>query len=200
MVTVTAYTVRDLIADSYDVRAFRVEGATGWVAADRFDIAARVTGETAPTTDQVRVMLQTLLAERFGLKLHRETREMSVYALVMAKSGPKLKKTSSSGSMMRRGSEGQDIRLTFTGSPLDMLAQQLSTIPGVGRPVVDKTGIEGRHDFELQLAAPPQSAVTGPSGESLFTAIEEQLGLKLESQKEPIEILVIDSVARPSEN
>jgi uncharacterized protein (TIGR03435 family) len=201
-VTMTAYTVSNLITAAYGLEDYQVAGATGWIGSDRYDIAARSTGEATPSRDQTRQMLQPLLAERFQLKLHRETKEMPVYALVKGKSGPKLKEnTAADPPMMRMSSKGRDTQMTFTGSPMEQLLRQLSHVPGVDRPVLDQTGLTGKYDFQLNLTAGPAgNPATGLGGESVFTAMEEQLGLKLESRKAPIGILVIDHVERPSEN
>ena len=200
-ITLTAYTLSNLVTDAYNLKDYEVTAATGWIGADRYDIAARSSGERAPTTDQVKQMLKVLLNERFQLKFHRETKEMPVYALVIAKSGPKLKENAADGPRMLlgMGKKAGDVRYTFTGSPMAQLVGDLSHIPGVDRPVIDQTALSGRYDMELNLATQPgQNPATGLSGESVFTAIEEQLGLKLESRKAPIEVLVIDHAERPS--
>ena len=200
-VTMTAYTVSNLITAAYGLKDYQVAGATGWIGSDRYDIAARSAGEATPTRDQANQMLQALLAERFQLKFHRETKEMPVYALVKGKSGPKLKdNTAADPPMMRMSSPGRETQMTF-GSPLEQLATQLEQVPGVDRPVLDETGLTGKYDFQLNLTAGPGGdPATGTSGESVFTAIEEQLGLKLDSRKAPVAIVVIDHVERPSEN
>lgn len=205
--TVDAFTVLQLITAAYNVKDYQVEGATGWMLWDRYDIAARSPGEAAPSTDQIGLMLQNLLAERFQLRFHKETRDTPVYALVVAKGGTKLKDSGADDPKVSPGRPAQTMQIKLTGTPI-MLAERLRPLPGVDRPVFDKTGLTGVYDFTLTLAPftlrvppdPAAPAVTGPSGESLFTAIEEQLGLKLEAQKGPIEVLVIDRVERPSEN
>jgi uncharacterized protein (TIGR03435 family) len=201
-VTMTAYTVSNLITAAYGLEDYQVAGATGWIGSDRYDIAARPAGETTPSRDQAHQMLQPLLAERFQLKFHRETKEMPVYALVKGKSGPKLKEnTAANPPMLRMSSKGRDTQMTFTGSPIEQLVRQLSHVPGVDRPVLDQTGLTGKYDFQLNLTAEQGGdPATGASGESIFTAIEEQLGLKLELRKAPIGMVVIDHVERPSEN
>jgi len=200
-VTLTAYTVTNLVTDAYSLKDYQLTGVTGWISSDRYDIVARSAGEGTPTRDQARQMLQTLLTDRFQLKFHRETKEMSVYALVTGKNGPKLKEHAADTPIMRMNSKGRDLQMTFTGSPMEQLVAQLSHIPGVDRPVLDETGLTGQYDFQLNLSAEPGgNPATGTGGESVFTAIEEQLGLKLESRKAPIGILVIDHVERPSGN
>jgi uncharacterized protein (TIGR03435 family) len=143
------------------------------------------------------------LADRFQLKLHRETKDEPVYALVVGKSGTKLQQSSGNEASGFRGlriGRGQ-----FTGSvaTLEMLTTALAN--QVGRPVLDRTGLNGSFNFKLEWIpdaapggdAPSPSDSTGPS---LFTALQEQLGLKLESARGPVEILVIDHVERPGEN
>jgi uncharacterized protein (TIGR03435 family) len=163
----------------------------------------------------MRERLRALLAERFQLTLHRETKEQSVYALVVAKGGPKLQQgqakeaTGPRGPMMRMG-RGE---LSGQGVELEMLTRTLSS--QLGRTVIDRTGLKGNFDFKLtwtpdpgQSAGPPGGLPAGadappppdPNGPSVFTALQEQLGLRLESQKGPVEMLVIDRVEKPSEN
>jgi uncharacterized protein (TIGR03435 family) len=158
---------------------------------------------------QIAERLRALLAERFQLVIHRETKEQSIYALVLAKNGPRLQETKETGTqqnmMTNRGrSEGHAI-------PIGMLAQSLSGL--TGRPVVDKTGLAGKYDFVLEWTpdvgadARAQGFGNGvtepapaPGGPTIFTALQEQLGLKLESQKGPVENIVIDRAEKPSEN
>jgi uncharacterized protein (TIGR03435 family) len=146
-------------------------------------------------------MLQTLLADRFQLKVHWEDREQAIYALVAAKGGPKLTEP-------KKDDLPPFVRISFTGSPsekktyvlsghkasLAMLAGNLGEAP---RPVLDRTGIPGEFDFRLEFAADDSRPEDGPS---LFTAIQEQLGLKLESAKGPVSTLIIDHAEKPSAN
>ena len=171
-------------------------------------------------------MMQMLLADRFKLKVHQETKELAIYALIVAKNGPKLHEAKP-GDTYPNGLKGPDARsgagmmfggregLTAQGVPIANLVRHLSL--QLGRTVIDKTGLAGKYDFTLKwtpdeirssMFKGPESGPPGPastafsdsSGPSLFTALEEQLGLKLESQKGPVEIVVIDHVERPSEN
>jgi uncharacterized protein (TIGR03435 family) len=168
---------------------------------------------------QTQLMQQSLLADRFQLKMHFETREMPVYELVIAKGGSKLKVDNdpSKGSA-RIGRNGQMSELKGIGLPLPIFIGFLMSGPEIdGRPVIDKTGLAGNYDVLLdwlpsRLPAPPQPGTLvqpgtyGPAptpdteGPSLFTALQEQLGLKLVPAKGPVEIVVIDSIERPSEN
>jgi uncharacterized protein (TIGR03435 family) len=225
----TGTSLKMLLSVAYDVREFQISDGPGWINTDRFDIAAKAaTGATTlpddpakmteeqrkTNGDQMRERLRALLADRFQLTLHRETKEQSVYALVIGKNGFKLQESDTKGApgprgMMRMG-RGQ-----FTGQAvqLRMLTQALSS--QLGRPVIDRTGLTGSYDFKLEWTPDPgQSGPFGgggppgadappppdPNGPSLFTAVQEQLGLRLESQKGPVEMLVIDRVEKPSEN
>lgn len=183
-------TLRDLVQTAYELPDYRVSGGPTWGKSESFYVDART---AAPTTrDHMVVMLQTLLAERFNLQVHRETKELPVYALTSAKKGSKLREVAdkakpggmSAGKGMLRG------QMTLTD-----LARYLSA--AAGRPVIDRTGLSGTFEIDLRWSPDDSSDATGPS---LFTAIQEQLGLRLESTKGPVEILVIDRAGRPSPN
>jgi uncharacterized protein (TIGR03435 family) len=198
---------KTLIGIAYEVQDFQISGAPGWLGSDRFEINAKTEGDVNLNMAQYRPLLQALLADRFKLTFHRDTKELPIYALVVGKNGPKLKESDANarGPMMRLG-RGQ---LNGTKVQLDFLAKNLSR--QLGRTVLNKTGLTGNYDFTLEWTpepgemmgpgpvheAPPPSESTGPS---IFTALQEQLGLKLESQRGPVEILIIDRVERPSEN
>ena len=218
-------TLNQLIKIAYSIKDFQISGGPGWNTSDLFDIAARPDGPTKP--EQFQLMLQSLLAERFQLVVRRETKEMPGYALVIAKNGPKFKDAHESDPNIAE-LKGRDLpagggrpavtiirrgRLTTQGSNMTGLAGQLSNI--LGRTVVDKTGLTGTYDLKLEWApdeiqvanfqtigVPEGFGAPPPDwpGPRLFTALEEQLGLKLESTKGPVEILVIDSAEKPSEN
>jgi uncharacterized protein (TIGR03435 family) len=150
-------------------------------------------------------MLQSLLAERFQLQFHRQTQEGPIYALLIGKNGPKLQAAPESDNS-GTSTNGTAVRTTLKGTHVTMeqLAANLGDL--IGRPVVDKTGLSGKFDFELSWVADltlatgtvnPGADVSGPS---IFTALQEQLGLRLDSQQGPIEMLLIDHVERPTEN
>ena len=218
-----------LIQNAYGIREDLISGAPNWADSARFDIDAKVADVDVEalkklTQEQRRLILRPLLADRFKLKIHTETRQLPVYELVVAKGGSKLKEATPGdtyangvkgpdgvgrGGMMRVG-RGQ---LTAQAVPMtpfaNMLSQQLH------RTVVDKTGLTGKYDIELNWTpdqgadpmfkgpdGPPQrsDAAPDPSGPSIFTALQEQLGLKLQSAKGPVETIVIDHVEMPSEN
>ena len=140
-------------------------------------------------------MLQNLLAERFKLKLHRERRETQIYALVPGKNGPRLTESGPDAPHSVREGPG---RLTGSGVPISALADHLSgPLYQLGRQVVDRTGLKGNYDFTLEWAASDSDA----PGQSLFTALQEQLGLKLEAQRSSVDVLVVDSMEKaPTEN
>ncbi len=183
---------------AYHVMDYQISGPA-WLQIDKYDITAKSTGP-APM-EQLRQMLQTLLAERFQLQVHRETKELPVYALVAAKSGPKLHKADPDGNTGMKGDNGSFV---FHGTSMPQFAEDLSTLSQVDRPVLDRTGIPGVFDFNLKFGESndemKRALITG-DGASIFTLIQEQLGLKLEARKGPVEMLVIDRVERaPTEN
>jgi uncharacterized protein (TIGR03435 family) len=206
----TGISLKQLIGFAYDMRDFQVSGGPSWITDDRYDINAKseaLIGDR-PNPEMSRKVMRNFLAERFQLKAHEESKEMSVYALVEAKGGSKLKMseaTAGNGPRMMRMGRGQ---ITANGVSIDMLARQLAQ--EVGRTVLDKTELKGNYDITLSFTpeqrggiAPPSAdavAGAGTSGPTVFTALQEQLGLKLESTKGPVPILVIDSVSKPTEN
>jgi uncharacterized protein (TIGR03435 family) len=196
----TNITLLALMQWAYSMPEKQILEGPSWLGSARFDIQAKSDiGEQIKSlrSDQVnevkRRMVQALLADRFQLKLHSETRTLPAYDLVLAKGGSKLLPSSSNGKSIGTG------RTHFNGQDLDTtsIAEELSKISG--RVVVDKTGLTGRYDFKLLWAA--DDAVAGDTdAPALFTAIQEQLGLKLEPAKEPVPVLVIDHVEQPTPN
>jgi uncharacterized protein (TIGR03435 family) len=234
--TATNMPVRPMITFAYELAQYQLVGGPSWLTTDAFDIVAKMEGDPAPvapgtgTTDPMRLALRSLLADRFKLKAHRETREMDIFALVMAKPGgapgPSLKPSTADcaaqAAAARRGGPppgppgppaagspfcgifGGPGRLRFGGLPASQLAQAFSG--QAGRMVVDRTGLTGSWDFELTYAAEgrggpggggPDVPAPDPNAPSFFTAIQEQLGLKLESTKGPVDVLVIDAIEKP---
>jgi bla regulator protein blaR1 len=188
--------IRMMIQYAYDLRPFQVVGGPSWVDGDRFDINAKATGATP---EQVRLMMRRLLADRFKLAVHRETRDLPMYTLVVARGGPKLTAaagdTTEINGVERRGDGTTTVK--FQKVPMAMLARTLARM--LQHQVSDGTGLTGEYDFMLRWT-PDQAGMDEP-GPSIFTALQEQLGLKLESRKGPVEVLVIDHVERtPMEN
>jgi bla regulator protein blaR1 len=208
----------------------RIFNEPTWVKSGLFDIETKVSPEDAPklkdlTMDERWAMMIPVLQERFGLKFHRETRNLEVYTLVVSKGGLKIKEAQSTADVKTSPASGQGrpmlqfspnemvMRTGRGGVTTEMLARMLSQ--QVGSTVLDKTGLSGKYEYELHWisdrgmgsagapAAPRQSDGEPPQesdGPSLFTALQEQLGLKLVSQKEPVEVVVIDHIQQPSAN
>jgi bla regulator protein BlaR1 len=196
----TNVTLRNLIQFAYQTPPDGLAGLPGWTDGEHFDVAAKAPADA--TDEQRRQMMQALLADRCKLAVHQDTKEMPVYALVVAKGGPKLQPSKADSEF--KGSRGVFVG---TGVPMQMLAGQLRRL--LGRPVNDETGLSGEYDFKLEWTpdepAPAGSAEarTAPpdrTGPSIFTALQEQLGLRLESRKGVVVVLVVDGVERPSEN
>ena len=143
-------------------------------------------------------MLQSLLADRFHLALHRETREIPVYALVPGKNGPKFHESPPDAKgILRMNGRG---KLVAMGGTMTQLAGWFSNANGVDRPVLDETGLGGHYDFTLEWANPRTTDASDSTVPWIFTAMREQLGLKLEPRRAPVEVLVIDHVDLPGEN
>ena len=203
--------VRELIVQAFSVLNFQLVGGPGWISSDQFAIVAKAPGQSS--TDQIRQMLKTLLAQRFKLKTHLETKNAPAYDLVMARGdgrkGPQLRETSidcaalginltaaptaSKGWCGIRGTGFQ--RMTGQGATMKYLATILSQ--RARRMVIDETGLAGGYDFELVSTMSTDTAPTD-STPQLGTALEEQLGLRLKPSERPLQFLVIDQVEQPT--
>ena len=233
----TNVSAKSLIQFAYDVRNFELSGGPSWIDTEKFDVDGKVEDSLAqqlralPQTEQqnqVRKMLQALLTERFKLKVRHEMKDLPIFALVVAKGGPKLREVPPPDprtaaplpELPHPGAPGVppgevefsmwgDGKASFTGAAATMAnLARLLAIP-TGRHVDDRTGLRGAYDFVLSYTmdsslgtvylrepdAPPQA-----SGTSIFTAIQEQLGLKLESAKGPVDTIVIDDIQEPTPN
>jgi bla regulator protein blaR1 len=225
--TIQKFTLHRLILFAYGIQDDQISGGPSWLNSEAYDIEAKMDKSVVDEMQKLsevqrklerQLMLQALLADRFQLSLRRETKELPVYALVIGKNGPKIQ-PSKPGDAYPNGLKGDGDRplgagalllpekgkLVGQGVPIESLAKTLSRdLRGriADRMVVDKTGLTGNFDFTLQWTPEESEGPPSPdsSGPSIFTAIQEQLGLKLESQKAPVEILVIDHVEKPSEN
>ncbi len=198
--TCSNVSLKKLLVESYGVKDYQVSGPD-WFDTEIYDITATLPPGT--TGDDVRLMIQALLADRFKLTFHRDSKEIPVYALVVGKGGSKLQEVEF-GRGSTSGSPGQ---LTATRIAIRNLTEFLSR--QTGRPVLDMTGLKGFYNFTLNYT--PDAAPSAPSpetpipesgvGPSLFTAVQEQLGLRLEPRKAPVEILVVDHVEKiPTDN
>jgi len=203
-------TLKFCVEVAWNVKDFQVSGATGWMDADRYDIDAVAANPF--TREESRKMLQALLSDRFGVVVHSETQDKPGYVLVPGRNGTKLPPPIEDPSVMFSRTPSGDRTLKATSVSMQRFAEALSTT--LGAIVVDRTGIEGQYDVSFQWTpdpaneprllksgepapAPPADAVPGPS---IFTALQEKLGLRLESRKVPVEVIVIEHAHRPSEN
>jgi uncharacterized protein (TIGR03435 family) len=196
----TGFTLRDLIAFAYEVDVSQVAGGPGWSASERYDVLGKPEREGPLTRDIARVLLRALLTDRFQLKIHRETREMPVYVLMVGKNGSKMKPRI-------EGDGGEPTRLVFQGAKATgrnvsakVLAEELQAMV-FDRPVVDQTGLAGNFDFNLSWRPETGASAPGdPNDPDIFTAIQEQLGLRLQLEKAPAEMIVVDGAEKASEN
>ena len=229
-VNITNMSLKELIVIAWRIQPFQISGGPAWLDSVHYDIAAKSENNFKP--NEMALMLQSLLKDRFHLTLHPETRELPIYALVMAKKdgklGPSLTESKEGdctpldpskgppppepGKLPTLGCGGlfmQPRLLRGVGVTVDRLIPMLSRL--LGRTVVNKTGLAGQFDISMEwtpdetqvMQLPPDAPTLAPSdamGPSIFAAIQEQLGLKLESQKGPVEIFVIDRAEKPSEN
>jgi uncharacterized protein (TIGR03435 family) len=203
--TLTGFTLKELMVYGYWIHSSQVLGAPGWVDSEKFDIVAKPEGSPVPE-EQLRKMLQALLSDRFQLKYHREMKQLPAYALTLGKNGSRMKARTP-------GDGGPGFRLVFQGARLPgrnaSMAQLAFVLQAVvmDRPVIDKTGLMGNFDFDLSWS-PTEAQFGGrggnmpadPDSPDIFTAVQEQLGLKLESQKDPVDVLMIDYAEKPSPN
>ena len=205
--------VHTLLLQAYGLHEGESFGEPAWANSEVFDIEAKVAGPDVAAfskldSDQLQAMLRQILAERFGLVAHRETRELPVYAMSVAKGRPKLKEFVFDPAVPASARRGGGVQMS-----MGMIAAHECTIPyflsmlsrQLGRTVIDRTGLTGNYDFTLRWS-PDNSATSASEGAqadtlpSIFTAVQEQLGLKLESTKAPASVLVVDHLERPSQN
>jgi bla regulator protein BlaR1 len=217
-IVVTNISARSLISTAYDVRDFQILSAPGWAGSERFDISAKSEHSETPSDPrhmaddqrsamarQMRERLKALLAERFQLAVHMESKELPIYVLVQAKGGSKME-VSTEDSTANQSMSANRGQMTGRRITMQMLAANLSG--NLGRPVRDETGLTATYNFKLEWSqetiskpgAPDNPDAETPTGPSIFTAMQEQLGLKLESRKGPVEVIVVDRLERPSAN
>jgi uncharacterized protein (TIGR03435 family) len=207
------FTLNALIAASYSLSPRAISGGAPWTDSDRYDILASTPGDVQPKLEDQMAMLRRLLTDRFQLAFHREPKELPVFAITVAKGGPKLKpSTAPSGTLPElinviypEEKGGVHVMLPARNATIMQFAAMMQRTV-LDRAVVDQTGLSGTYDFDLEWT-PDESQFGGnlprsvePTKPSLFTAMQEQLGLRLEATKGPVQALVIDRVERPSEN
>jgi uncharacterized protein (TIGR03435 family) len=204
------YTLKLLIAAAYDLNPRTISGGPAWIGTDHYDILAVTPGDVRPDHDEQMTMLRNLLADRFKLTFHREPKVFSIYQLKLAKNGPKLKESTARSDDPVVVGPGvvypQRIVLPGRNATMGNFVSLLQRAI-LDRPVVDKTGLSGRYDFDLEWAPdetqfggdvpPATAAATSPP---LFEAIQQELGLKLEATKGPVDALVVDTAERPAAN
>ena len=201
--TWTNTSLKAMITNVYRLKNYQLIGAPAWAETERWDIDAKTEAKT--TIGHKFAALGFLLEDRFHLKVHRETRELPIYRLVVAKGGVKMIEVKEGETRPHRPSiSPQPSHLQGWGCPVAQLADFLSGTY-LNEPIVDATGLTGKYDFDLKWTADPTQAylrdeAADPAGPSLFAALQEQLGLKLETAKGPVEVVVIDHVERPAEN
>jgi len=205
--------VHTLLLQAYGLHEGESFGEPAWANSEVFDIEAKVAGPDVAAfskldSDQLQAMLRQILAERFQFAAHRETRELPVYAMSVAKGGPKLKEFVFDPAVPASARHGGGVQMS-----MGMIAAHECTIPyflamlsrQLGRTVIDRTGLTGNYDFTLRWS-PDNGATSASEGAqddtlpSIFSAVQEQLGLKLESTKAPADVLVVDHLERPSQN
>ena len=208
----TGITLKRLMMTGYRHQGYRIVGGPAWVDSQRWDVRAKSSLSRAVTGDESSQMLRTMLAERFQIHIHSETRSLPIYELVVDRKGSKLRRVDGSKTKLRIETANGLIR--FTKATTATFASQLGY--ALGQPVINKTGISGEFSFDLEWTPvpgedggpatsglspetpePPPAIADGPS---IFTAITEQLGLRLESGRGPVEVLVIDSAEKPDAN
>jgi uncharacterized protein (TIGR03435 family) len=209
-ITTVNTSLDNLIGYAYDIHRKQIVASPDWADSDKFDIAGVPDLPGEPSDPQMKLMIQKLLADRFQLKFHREQKELSVYVLSVAKGSPKnLTRSAATGegfSIPIGGAKG-GVKMTVWNGTMTNFA--IFGLQGavVDRPVVDRTGLTDRYDFALkwmpddsQFGGHMQIGAVKDPLPDLFTAMQQQLGLKLEPMKAPVDVLVIDAVAKPSEN
>jgi uncharacterized protein (TIGR03435 family) len=204
------YTLKLLIAAAYDLNPRTISGGPPWISSDHYDILAVTPGEVRPNHDEQMSMLRNLLTDRFKLTFHREQKVFSIYELTVARNGPKLKESVARPDDPVVVGPGvvypQRIVLPGRNATMGNLVSLLQRAI-LDRPVVDKTGLPGRYDFDLEWApdetqfggdVPP--ATTAATSPPLFVAIQQEMGLRLEATRGPVEALVVDTAERPAAN
>jgi uncharacterized protein (TIGR03435 family) len=211
-VITTNTTVRDLINLAYWLHPKQVTGGPAWVEAEKYDMAGKPDAPGQPNVDQMKMMIQKLLADRFQLKFHFEKRDLSAYAVRITKTGARIIKSQDDPKGYPAwyfGRAAAGMTLTFRNSPMSQVIAILQNF--LDKPVVDQSDLSERYDFTVtftpdaaqaaRLGGLPAPAAENPdAAPDVFAAFQQQLGLKLESSKAPVEVMVIDKVERPSEN
>ena len=194
--------VEGMLLFAYGLQRVQIVGAPHWVETERWDAQGLPDVPGHPSLKQMQSLMRKLLEERFGLKVHRETKELAVYAITVGKGGEKIAPSAGDPNgtpSENENSNGGVVTMRMTNMAMGEFAPDLAYF--LDRPAVDQTGLAGRYDLQLKWTADESKApADGSAPPGMFTAIQEQLGLKLEPGKAPVEVLVIDAVERPSAN
>jgi uncharacterized protein (TIGR03435 family) len=193
-----------LIAAAYHVNDFQVSGGPKWLDSDHYDIEAKASGDARPTEKQMMAMLQRLLAERFALAIQRENRDLPRYALEIGKGGPKFQESKDTGELEFRVFQRRQI--IAKRAPLSYMLEAMAWL--LGRPIVNETGLDGLYDYKLEwtpdeVQVASDETAARPKDEnvpSLSSALQEQLGLRLRSQKGPVEMITVERAEKPTAN
>lgn len=210
-IILTGVSLHDLLTFGYGIHPRQVSGGPSWLDTDKFDILGKPDTEGQPSTKQLGIILQKLLADRFKLVIHHDQRELTVYAITVGKTGPKLSVAASNGNNLPGlGMRGFGRAIIRNATIADFAGFMQSIV--LDRPVVDQTRLDARYDFTLdwtpdETQFPDRTGLPAPPPPSdadafpdLFTAMQQQLGLKMESTKTPVDVIVIDKVEKPSDN
>ena len=192
-IVLTGVNLQTLVSMAYNIQPFQLSGGPPWLRSKRFDVVAKAPIDAAKS--QTWAMLQTLLGDRFQLAVHREIRELSIFELVVAKGGPKIQPAH------RAPSPADDFIQAFPGRMKALMVSMSGlalTLSGtLGHQVINRTNLEGRYDFQLEFV--PEDAADSDRP-SIYSALQEQLGLKLETSKGPVQMIVIDRAELPAAN
>jgi len=199
--TIRNESIANLLSFAYSVHPRQIVDAPDSLFHDRWDIEGKTDTPGEPSLRQQQEMVQKLLADRFQLKFHHDRRELSVYAIRIAKGGPKLKPAANPAAEPDQQGNGHGTEQTITYTSADMANFILGEQFFLDRPIVDQTGLTGRYDFSFRYNTDDSHPSDDPNAApGLFTAVQEQLGLKFEPVKAPADVIVIDRIERPSEN
>lgn len=200
--TIHGQTIASLMMFAYSIDKHQVVDAPDWATRDRYDIEGTTDTPGEPSLHQQQEMLQKLLADRFGLRFHREKRVLPVYLIQLAKGGPKLTPAAHPEleADQNASTHGSSTEVTVTITSTSMQDFILGVQFFFERPLVDQTGITGKYDITLRYTYDEAKSTDPNAAPGLFTAIQEQLGLKLDAVKAPVDVFIIDHVERPSPN
>ena len=198
--TIRNESIANLLCFAYSVHPRQIVDAPDSLFHDRWDIEGKTDTPGEPSLRQQQEMVQKLLADRFQLKFHHDRRELSVYAIRIAKGGPKLKPAANPAAEPDQQGNGHGTEQTITYTSADMANFILGEQFFLDRPIVDQTGLTGRYDFSIRYTYDEAGTSDPNAPPGIFTAVQEQLGLKFEPVKAPVDVFVIDHVERPSAN